>query len=331
MDACELCKSYQVSYICVCQEKRLCDACLVAHASKFSNHRPVSISHPLLNLMQDANFDVLNPEFTNNVQAQIENLESFRNKTNNAINQQINTLKQKLIPNHFKNRLAISPDCKNSLSTSPNKSFITVASEHSLTEKKKPGFTAKPYENPLKPNEKIRKSYKIVLIGDAQVGKTSLMFSFASTNRPNPYNRPLHLATRKIKVENTTIDVDLWDVSSKIAHNSLSKSCYYKADAIVVMYDLTRIDTYKNISSYIDNINKESSPVCCIFVVGTKMDVVSRCPSKRVISFEQAYQNAISISAFYDEISTIDQTHTIDLFKNIIKQIHIRKPNNKYE
>lgn len=123
-ETCQDCKSIDASFICVCLERHLCDNCLLTHIShaEGNEHRPVSLSHPLLTLLlqasevaSNAEESIINSNVPHKIQVienQVKNLERFKERTNSLVNLKIQNLKaeMKKTPEQNPMEIAKKPD-----------------------------------------------------------------------------------------------------------------------------------------------------------------------------------------------------------------------------
>ena len=197
MENCENCKNNESSYICVCQEKHLCDDCFLNHIaiSKEFNHRPISVSHPLVTLMVEATNEIKSTikNFTaESIEEQIKNLEEYRDKSIVAINKKIQALKSKLKAQPTK--------IMKQLYNTPQKSFRQSVSPYQNSEKIKRYSS---YDDPL------TNRYKIVVIGDSQVGKSALLKTFSTSSDNYSQSSSMRSITRDFMIENSITKIEL--------------------------------------------------------------------------------------------------------------------------
>ena len=122
-------------------------------------------------------------------------------------------------------------------------------------------------------------SYKIIVVGRANVGKTTFIHRFRFGIFKKKYE-----ATREAKVHSITFETNhgnyvfnIWDCPG---HEKFKDSSYYKdADAALVLFDVTRRDTFLDVPDYMDEINKMAGDIP-ITVCGNKVDL-THTPTRR--------------------------------------------------
>ena len=103
-------------------------------------------------------------------------------------------------------------------------------------------------------SEKESLQCKVVLIGETRVGKTSIINrynsdKFSSSLSPTP---GASFTEKKgfIKDYNQSIKFEIWDTAGQEKYRSLAKVFYTNADAIILIYDITKRKSLEEIKKY---------------------------------------------------------------------------------
>ena len=117
-------------------------------------------------------------------------------------------------------------------------------------------------------------SLKILLLGDSEVGKTSLLLKYIDHVFPEE-----HIATigveYKVKFivkDDYNIKLQIWDTAGQERFHSITKSIYRNTNGVLFVYDITKKNTFKNIKNWIkdtENVDKEIKGV----IIGNKIDL----------------------------------------------------------
>jgi small GTP-binding protein len=116
---------------------------------------------------------------------------------------------------------------------------------------------------------------KICSAGSYQVGKTSLIRRYAENKFTTNYIPTLgvDITTKRIEVDNQRIKLILMDTAGQeIFANNLRKSYYEGAAACIIVYDITRSETFKSLDRWIEDY-KSVSPSTPIAIIGNKIDL----------------------------------------------------------
>lgn len=119
-------------------------------------------------------------------------------------------------------------------------------------------------------------SKKILLVGNFGVGKTSLIRRFVLNEFSEDYISTLGVRISKkiVEFESKQVKLIIWDVAGTSGNEKVPKAYFLGASSAMLVFDLSRDDTYLNIEEYIDMI-KELSGLKNLTVVGNKKDLLS--------------------------------------------------------
>ena len=169
--------------------------------------------------------------------------------------------------------------------------------------------------------DKKIKEYKIVIIGESGVGKTSLLsrylFNTFSSDRPTTISATYASKTVTIKDEKE-IKLQLWDTAGQEAFRSLSKLFYTNAAGIIIVYDITRKDSFEEIKNFwYPEVKKEAPSEVKLAIVGNKFDLYEN----EKVSKEEGEAFAESIGAIFQLTSAKDSNGVDDLFISIANSL----------
>jgi len=118
-------------------------------------------------------------------------------------------------------------------------------------------------------------SVKLVLLGEAAVGKSSLVLRFVN-NDFQPNKEPTIGAaflTKKISLPARTIKFEIWDTAGQERFASLAPMYYRNAQAALVVYDLTKPSSLVKARHWVAELQRQASPGIVIALVGNKFDL----------------------------------------------------------
>ena len=119
-------------------------------------------------------------------------------------------------------------------------------------------------------------SFKILLLGDSTVGKSSFILRFCEDKFDEDSLTTIGLDQKNkfVKFQDKKIELRIWDTAGEERFRSIAKNLFKGADGIVLMYDLSNYDSFKDIKGWINNI-KESVDISkiALIVVGNKCDL----------------------------------------------------------
>ena len=146
--------------------------------------------------------------------------------------------------------------------------------------------------------------FKILLIGDQAVGKTTFMVRFCEERFSAMYicTIGLNFKSRVVQCKGKSIKVNIFDPTGQERYRAVPRAFYSRANGVLLSFDLTSINSFQNIMSWVDEIDKSTEYAVPKVLVGTKCDL----ESDRVVSVAQAEQLAQRLGIPYFETSAKD-------------------------
>ncbi|KAE8542824.1 hypothetical protein D1P53_000887 [Cryptococcus gattii VGV] len=122
---------------------------------------------------------------------------------------------------------------------------------------------------------------KLVLLGEAAVGKSSLVLRFTSGDFDENTSPTIGAAflTQKCRLENRIVKFEIWDTAGQERFHSLAPMYYRNAQAAVVVYDITKAASLEKAKAWVKELQRQANANIVIALVGNKLDLVSATPS----------------------------------------------------
>ncbi|KAJ2743033.1 Vacuolar protein sorting-associated protein 21 [Coemansia sp. BCRC 34301] len=116
---------------------------------------------------------------------------------------------------------------------------------------------------------------KVVLLGEAAVGKSSLVLRFVNDEFQDNKEPTIGAAflTQKVRLDDSVLKLDIWDTAGQERFHSLAPMYYRNAQAAVVVYDITRASSLERAKSWIKELQRQANPNIIIALVGNKLDL----------------------------------------------------------
>jgi small GTP-binding protein len=160
---------------------------------------------------------------------------------------------------------------------------------------------------------------KVVVLGDTGVGKSSLVLRFATGNY-RPYSESTIGASFMSKIIQTrtgSVKFQIWDTAGQEKYRSLAPMYYRGAAAAIVVYDITRVDTFKTLRSWVDELRAQGPKDISIAVAGNKADM----SDAREIDTKTGKEFAEEIGAIFMETSAKDSLNVDEIFVGIAAKL----------
>lgn len=142
--------------------------------------------------------------------------------------------------------------------------------------------------------------YKILLVGDSMVGKTSLIKLYKeeelTINTLPTVGCEYHIINKM--VENKIIKLIIWDSAGQEKYRALTKSWFKGARGILLIFSLIDRRSFENVKRWFWDI-KENLDNFSILIIGNKIDL----KENRVVSYQEGFELAKSLKSDYFETS----------------------------
>uniref|UniRef100_A0A3P9JYQ4 RAB, member of RAS oncogene family-like 2 n=1 Tax=Oryzias latipes TaxID=8090 RepID=A0A3P9JYQ4_ORYLA len=155
---------------------------------------------------------------------------------------------------------------------------------------------------------------KIICLGDSAVGKSKLMERFLMDEyRPQQMSTyALTLYKHTTTLGNKKVLVDFWDTAGQERFQSMHPSYYHNAHACIMVFDVQRKITYKNLSNWLKELREYRPEIPCC-VVANKIDADLKITQR---SFNFAKKHGLP---FYF-VSAADGTNVVKMFREMINR-----------
>ncbi|VVA91745.1 unnamed protein product [Arabis nemorensis] len=162
--------------------------------------------------------------------------------------------------------------------------------------------------------------FKAVLIGDSAVGKSNLLSRF-SRDEFRLDSKPtigVDFRYRNVRVGGKTIKAQIWDTAGQERFRAITSSYYRGALGALLIYDITRRQTFKNINKWLSELRDFSSPETVVVLVGNKSDL----RQSREVKEEEGKTLAELEGLYFLETSALENQNVEEAFLSMIGRIH---------
>lgn len=152
---------------------------------------------------------------------------------------------------------------------------------------------------------------KILVIGESAVGKSCLLLRYTDNKFQESFMTTIGVdfKTKHIEIDGQQVKLQIWDTAGQEKFRAITKAYYRGAHGILVVFDISRRDTFNQTRMWIDSIkdSTEASPIDVI-LVGNKSDL------ERAVSKEEAQNLADQYKIQYFETSAKENNNVEQAF-----------------
>ncbi|KAG2389938.1 hypothetical protein LR48_Vigan07g227700 [Vigna angularis] len=162
--------------------------------------------------------------------------------------------------------------------------------------------------------------FKLLLIGDSGVGKSTLLLSFTSDNFEDlSPTIGVDFKVKYVTIGGKKLKLAIWDTAGQERFRTLTSSYYRGAQGIILVYDVTRRETFTNLSDiWAKEIDLYSTNQDCIkMLVGNKVDK----ESERVVSKTEGINFAREYGCLFTECSAKTRVNVAQCFDELVMKI----------
>ena len=172
--------------------------------------------------------------------------------------------------------------------------------------------------------------FRVCLLGDAGVGKTSLITRFCDNYFSDNYNNTIGVDFRlaTLKYDNIISKIHIWDTAGQERFRSLSVNYMNNSHGFIFIYDITNSESFKNIVNWINLALEKNNHTVINLLVGNKSDL----ESDRKVSKSEAEALAKEKKLFFLETSAKKDNNVEKVFYYFLyKMIEYYKTNEYIE
>ncbi|XP_057655020.1 ras-related protein Rab-2A isoform X1 [Diorhabda carinulata] len=162
--------------------------------------------------------------------------------------------------------------------------------------------------------------FKYIIIGDTGVGKSCLLLQFTDKRFQPVHDLTIgvEFGARMITIDSKQIKLQIWDTAGQEAFRSITRSYYRGAAGALLVYDITRRETFNHLTTWLDDARQHSNSNMVIMLIGNKSDLESR----REVMKEEGEAFAREHGLVFMETSAKTAANVEEAFINTAKEIY---------
>ena len=170
-------------------------------------------------------------------------------------------------------------------------------------------------------NNELKKdvfNFKIILLGDIAVGKTSILSRFCTNSFNSDYKCSIgvEFKVKSLHVDQSTIaDLKIWDTCGDEKFRAVTRQYYKESKGVILVFDLTNRESFKKLDFWIEDVRVNSPEEASIVLIGNKSDLVDQrkvtqkeiaeyAKKKKLEFLEVSAKTGSNISLLFENLST---------------------------
>ena len=162
--------------------------------------------------------------------------------------------------------------------------------------------------------------YKVLLLGDTTVGKTCFLMKYTDKTFIEEHMTTIGLDYRlkSLKLKSgKELKLQIWDTAGQERFRTITKSYYKGSEGIILIYDVTKRESFENVKTWVSQIREEVCQKAVIYVVGNKIDM----NETRVVTTEEGEKLSKELELPFKEASAKNGTNVDETFSDLAEMI----------
>ena len=159
--------------------------------------------------------------------------------------------------------------------------------------------------------------FKVLLLGNSDVGKSSLLLRFVDSvwNESFVPTIGVDFKVKTIEIGDKKVKMQIWDTAGQERFRNVVSTYFRGSNGILLIYDITSRDSFKNLESWLIEIEKHPSDNVLKILIGNKVDLVDDIEIKK----EEGQQFANRYNMQFIETSAKLDTNVSEAFETLAK------------
>lgn len=162
--------------------------------------------------------------------------------------------------------------------------------------------------------------FKYIIIGDTGVGKSCLLLQFTDKRFQPVHDLTIgvEFGARMITIDSKQIKLQIWDTAGQESFRSITRSYYRGAAGALLVYDITRRDTFNHLANWLKDCREYANSNMAIMLIGNKSDLEAR----REVKKEEGEAFAREHGLIFMETSAKTAANVEEAFIGTAKEIY---------
>ena len=161
--------------------------------------------------------------------------------------------------------------------------------------------------------------FKYIVIGDSGVGKSCLLLQFTDHKFQTVHEVTIgvEFGSRTVQIDDQQIKLQVFDTAGQETFRSIARSYYRGAAGALLVYDVTRRETFQHLAGWLRDAREYSSPELVVIVVGNKSDMAA----ERQVTTEEGERFAAENNLVFLETSAKTAANVEEAFVSVAASV----------
>jgi len=163
------------------------------------------------------------------------------------------------------------------------------------------------------------RQFKVVLLGEGSVGKTSLVVRYCQNQFNEKHNVTVQASfqTKRLNIDGQRVNLAIWDTAGQERFHALGPIYYRDSNGALLVYDITDNDSFVRVQNWVKELRKMLGSDIVLAIAGNKVDL----ERNRVVPIEKAESYAESVGAKHYSTSAKLNKGVAELFLDMTRRM----------
>ena len=169
-------------------------------------------------------------------------------------------------------------------------------------------------------NEGYNIIFKLVIIGDASVGKTNILSKYLNNefDENSKATIGVEFSLKTFEIDHNTVKAQIWDTAGQERYRSITNAYYKGARGALLVYDISRKITFENIDNWVADLKENGESDMTTVLIGNKSDL----EDERQVSKEEGELKAKQYGMAFIETSAKNGNNIEKAFVDLVEELY---------
>jgi Ras-related protein Rab-21 len=162
-------------------------------------------------------------------------------------------------------------------------------------------------------------NFKVVLLGEGSVGKTSLVTRYVQNtfNERHVTTIQASFLTKRLNVDGNRVNISIWDTAGQERFHALGPIYYRESHGALLVYDITDNSSFVKVKNWVKELRSQLGKSVTLAIIGNKVDL----EKSRAVNKDEALSYAQSVGAKHYDTSAKLNKGLEELFLDLTRRM----------